>query len=94
MAAAARVPAAGEKEGEEEQQVAGELLILQRGGQARGGRGGGATAMAIVAAVLPLSPQEEDPDRWVPLSGSSPFIFFYFQNQQGFGIYLRPQTIF
>ena len=29
----------------------------------------------IVAAVSSLSPQEEDPDRWVPLSGSSPFLF-------------------
>ena len=80
MAAAARVPAAGEKEGEEEQQVAGELLILQRGGQARGGRSGGATATAIVAAVLPLSPQgEEGGERLTcgsPLSGISPFSHF------------------
>ena len=55
--------------------VVEELLILQRGGQVRGGCGGGATATEIVAAVLPLSPQEEDPDRWVPLSGSSLFLF-------------------
>ena len=41
-------------------------------GAARGVHGG----EAIVAAVSSLSPQEEDPGRWVPLSGSSFFSFF------------------
>ena len=40
-------------------------------GAARGVHGG----EEIVAAVSSLSPQEEDPDRWVPLSGYSPFLF-------------------
>ena len=73
--------ARGEKEGEEEQRGAGKLFILQGGPGTRGSGGGGDTATALVAAVFPLSPQEEEADREGPLSVIYCFPSFYFSRK-------------
>ena len=51
---AARVSEEGEKEGEEEQQVAGELFMPPRGPRERGRGGGGHGGKALVAPVPSL----------------------------------------
>ena len=76
----ARVPAAGEKGGGERAGGRGERLYAPRGARERGRGGGGHGSKALVAVVLPLSPQEEEggvrPTGGSPLSGISPFPIF------------------
>ena len=84
-AARVRVAARGEEEGEEEHVVAEVLFSLQGGpGKRGGGRGGQGDTAASGGSVSPVATGGRD-DRWVPLSGISPFSIFQ-KFQQALGI--------
>ena len=74
--------------GLESREARGAPLTTQGGPWRQGGARGGHGDDVLVAAVFPLSPQEEEgegeTDRWVPLSGFYPFLFFQkFQGVSG-----------
>ena len=80
-----RVPAEREKGGGEAQVVEGVSFILQGGPGCEGSGGGGRGGARPWRQCFSCRHSEEGADRWVPLSGISPFPVFQ-KFQQAFGI--------